>query len=101
MGRKERSRRSKWNDQECEEATRRRNSKSKCYIERPTRAKRVEYETAIREAHRIMKKKKRSYMNSMMLAAEQNFGENNYRVISSRKNMLLIRQCTGRATVRC
>lgn len=62
---------------ECEEVIERR--KRKCYIERPTRAKREEYEIARKEGSRIIRKKKRSYLNAAMLTAGRTFRENNCR----------------------
>lgn len=39
----------------------------KNYLERPTRSKRYEYKEARRVANRIIRNKKRKYLNGMML----------------------------------
>lgn len=79
LGQRPRNGDNEWFDQKCREMIEKRNALRMGYIERPTRAKRILYENARREANRTVRSKKRAYLNAILLKAEQDFKEDNTR----------------------
>lgn len=66
LGPRPKKKRGEWFDQECMEKIERRNISSKIYLERSIRAKRREYEEARKEAKRILRYKRRKYLDMML-----------------------------------
>lgn len=79
LGQKRVNARKEWLDQNCTQAISKRNIARKNYLERPTRNKREIYEDARREAKGVIKKRKRAYINSIMMKTEESFRNNNMR----------------------
>lgn len=63
LGPRHKKKRGEWFDQECMEKIEKRNINSKIYLER---AKRREYEEARKEAKRILRYKRRKYLDIML-----------------------------------
>lgn len=57
------------------------------YLEKPTRAKRWEYKRARRGAKRIIRSKKRKYLNAIILRMEQDFKKNKSREVYKAVNL--------------
>jgi sorting nexin-29 len=68
-----------WFDEECKLKINEKNRLRKLYLERNTRTKRQAYEDARREANKMLRKKKRTYMNNILLKMEEDFVHNNTR----------------------
>lgn len=79
MGNRPRKPRSDWFDTECMEAIGIRDQSRKIFLGRRTRSKEQDYIDARKKAKRVIRKKKKAYINDIMLKAEQNFKENNPR----------------------
>ncbi|XP_039297365.1 uncharacterized protein LOC120354375 [Nilaparvata lugens] len=67
------TRRESWFDDECEEAIQKRNEARRHYIERPTRAKKANYDILRRKAKSVIKRKKREYYNNKVTKIQQDF----------------------------
>jgi endonuclease/exonuclease/phosphatase family metal-dependent hydrolase len=79
IGKTPRQTRNAWFDEECKEKIDEKNRLRKLYLERNTRAKRLAYENARRDSNNMLRRKKREFMNNILLKVEQNFAENNTR----------------------
>ena len=66
---------SEWFDEDCDSAIKAKNIAYKNYISRPSRLRKQAYELARREAHRICRNKKRTYVNNKLQKMEKDFNE--------------------------
>lgn len=79
LGEMTRRKRRDWFDEECSLAINKKNQDRMMYLGRPTRAKKAAFEQSRKEANRILRKRKRTYMNSFIMRLEEDFRENNPR----------------------
>ena len=61
-----------WFDDECRRVLEEKNAAYKKWIDRPTGAKRLEYETLWKTAHKVCKSKKRTHMDNRIRNIEEN-----------------------------
>jgi len=61
-----------WFDDECRKSLEEKNAAYKKWIERPTRAKRMEYKRLRKIAHKICKNRKRTHMDNRIRNTEEN-----------------------------
>jgi len=61
-----------WFDDECRKALEEKNAAYKKWIDRPTRAKRMQYERLRKIAHKICKNRKRTHMDNHVRDIEEN-----------------------------
>jgi len=76
-------------DAECRKALEEKNAACKKWIDRPTRAKRMEYERLRKIAHKICKNRKRTHIDSRIRDIEENIKDkqirNTYKKVGSLK----------------
>jgi hypothetical protein len=78
-----------WSDDESRKALEKKNAAYKKWIDRPTRAKRLEYERLRKIAHKTCKNRKRTYMDNRIRNIEENIKDkqirNAYKEVGSLK----------------
>jgi len=78
-----------WFDDECHKALEEKNAAYKKWIDRPTRAKKVEYERLRKITHKICKNRKRTHIDSRIRDTEENIKDeqirNAYKEVGSLK----------------
>jgi endonuclease/exonuclease/phosphatase family metal-dependent hydrolase/ribosomal protein S28E/S33 len=79
IGLKSRRKRNDWRDDECKDATRKKNEAYIQYTERTTRAKKEAYKELRRFANKTNRRKKRKYLNDELREMDENFKQNNTR----------------------
>ena len=80
-----------WFDNECRRALEEKNAAYKKWIDRPTRAKRLEYERLQKIAHKVCKSKKRTYMDNRIRNIEENI--KNIQIRNAHKEVGAIKAC--------
>ena len=68
-----------WFDDECRKVLEKKNAAYKKWIDRPTRAKRLEYERLRQIAHKTCKNRKRTYMDNAIRNIEENIKDKQIR----------------------